>query len=108
MFYNFRVFVFNKFLKKHLNPISELNFISALFIEAWENSVLFYSKCLKTGLVHILKSYPHIQATKNPFYLHVGKDILSSLNSHTRAECGYATVHDVEDKTLEDRQVNKF
>ena len=48
------------------------------------------------------------QATKNPFYLHVGKDILSSLNLHTKSECGYATIHDVDDKSLEDRQESFF
>ena len=36
------------------------------------------------------------RATKNPFYLHVGRDILYNLNNHTKAVCGYATVHDVQ------------
>jgi len=49
-----------------------------------------------------------LQATKNPFYLHVGKDILTSLNLHTKSECGYATIHDVDDKSLEDRQESFF
>ena len=48
------------------------------------------------------------QATKHPFYLNVGKDILENLNNHTKAECGYATVHNVEDKSLEDRQESFF
>lgn len=48
------------------------------------------------------------QATKNPFYLHVGRDILQSLNNHTKTHCGYATVHDVYDKSLEDRQESFF
>ena len=48
------------------------------------------------------------QATKNPFYLHVGKEILTSLNQFTKVECGYATIHDVETKTLEDRQESFF
>lgn len=48
------------------------------------------------------------QATKSPFYLHVGKEILTSLNNFTKAKCGYATVHDVETKTLEDRQESFF
>ena len=30
------------------------------------------------------------------------------MNNHTKAECGYATVHNVEDKTLEDRQESFF
>jgi len=53
-------------------------------------------------------TYLLYRATKNPFYLHVGKDILYSLNNHTRAECGYATVHDVSDMSLEDRQESFF
>lgn len=53
-------------------------------------------------------TYLLYQATKNPFYLHVGRDILYSLNNHTRAECGYATVHDVMDMSLEDRQESFF
>ena len=43
--------------------------------------VLFYP--LRPELVE--STYFLYQATKNPFYLHVGKDILDSLNIHTRA-----------------------
>lgn len=53
-------------------------------------------------------TYLLYRATKNPFYLHVGRDILYSLNNHTKAICGYATVHDVNDKSLEDRQESFF
>ena len=53
-------------------------------------------------------SFLQYQATKNPFYLHVGKEILTSLNKLTRATCGYGTVHDVETQTLEDRQESFF
>ncbi len=53
-------------------------------------------------------TYLLYRATKNPFYLHVGRDILYSLNNHTRAVCGYATVHDVTDMSLEDRQESFF
>merc|ERR1712059_199255 len=53
-------------------------------------------------------TYLLYRATKNPFYLHVGRDILYSLNNHTKAECGYATVHDVHDMSLEDRQESFF
>lgn len=35
-------------------------------------------------------------------------DILQSLNNITRAECGYATVHSVLDKSLEDRMESFF
>lgn len=53
-------------------------------------------------------TYLLYQATKNPFYLHVGKDILDSLNNHTKVKCGYATIHNVLDKTLEDRMESFF
>jgi len=53
-------------------------------------------------------TYLLYRATKNPFYLHVGRDILYSLNNHTKAKCGYATVHDVHDMSLEDRQESFF
>ena len=33
------------------------------------------------------------QATKNPFYLHVGKEIIENLNQHAKTDCGYATIH---------------
>lgn len=50
----------------------------------------------------------YFQATKNPFYLHVGRDVLDSLQNHTKTNCGYATIHDVFDKSLEDRQESFF
>lgn len=53
-------------------------------------------------------TYLLYQATKNPFYLHVGKEILHSLNTYSRAKCGYATIHDVHDKSLEDRMESFF
>ena len=55
----------------------------------------------------MVKSH-YFQATKNPFYLHVGKEVLTSLNKFTKSQCGYATIHDVETKTLEDRQESFF
>ena len=48
------------------------------------------------------------QATKNPFYLHVGRELVESLNQHSRARCGYATLHSVIDKTQEDRMESFF
>lgn len=53
-------------------------------------------------------TYLLYQATKNPFYLHVGKDIIESLETHTKAKCGFATVHNVGDKSLEDRMESFF
>ncbi|KAM3915620.1 ER degradation-enhancing alpha-mannosidase-like protein 1 [Leptodactylus fuscus] len=53
-------------------------------------------------------TYLLYQATKNPFYLHVGMDILLSLEKHAKAECGYATLHHVVDKSQEDRMESFF
>lgn len=56
----------------------------------------------------IESTYLLYQATKNPFYLHVGREILDSLNRYARVKCGYATIHNVEDMTLEDRMESFF
>ncbi|KAK5981119.1 ER degradation-enhancing alpha-mannosidase protein 1 [Trichostrongylus colubriformis] len=53
-------------------------------------------------------TYLLYQATKNPFYLHVGREILDSLNAMTRVRCGFATVHNVDDGSLEDRMESFF
>ena len=49
-----------------------------------------------------------LQATKNPFYLHVGQEILDSIERHARTNCGYASLHNVLDKTQEDRMESFF
>lgn len=56
----------------------------------------------------IESTYLLYRATKNPFYLHVGKEILESLNNITKTDCGYATVHNVQDRSLEDRMESFF
>lgn len=56
----------------------------------------------------IESTYLLYQATKNPFYLHVGQEIIESLNNYTRVQCGYATIHNVQDKSLEDRMESFF
>uniref|UniRef100_A0A0N5AVG2 alpha-1,2-Mannosidase n=1 Tax=Syphacia muris TaxID=451379 RepID=A0A0N5AVG2_9BILA len=53
-------------------------------------------------------TYMLYRATRNPFYLHVGREMLRSLNEFTRVRCGYATVHSVVDKSLEDRMESFF
>ncbi|XP_059571817.1 ER degradation-enhancing alpha-mannosidase-like protein 1 [Alligator mississippiensis] len=53
-------------------------------------------------------TYLLYQATKNPFYLHVGMDILQSLEKYTKAKCGYATLHHVVEKSKEDRMESFF
>lgn len=66
--------------------------------------VLFYP--LRPELAE--STYMLYRATRNPFYLHVGRDMLHSLNEFTRVKCGYATVHSVLDKSLEDRMESFF
>ena len=48
------------------------------------------------------------RATKSPFYLHAGAEMLDSLNRHVRTECGFGTLHSVTDRTLEDRMESFF
>ncbi|XP_049588572.1 ER degradation-enhancing alpha-mannosidase-like protein 1 [Syngnathus scovelli] len=66
--------------------------------------VLFYP--LRPELVE--STYLLYQATKNPFYLHVGMDILQSLETNTKVRCGYATLHHVVHKSKEDRMESFF
>ncbi|XP_059520567.1 ER degradation-enhancing alpha-mannosidase-like protein 1 [Myotis daubentonii] len=66
--------------------------------------VFFYP--LRPELVE--STYLLYQATKNPFYLHVGMDILQSLEKYTKVKCGYATLHHVIDKSKEDRMESFF
>ncbi|XP_028414424.1 ER degradation-enhancing alpha-mannosidase-like protein 1 [Dendronephthya gigantea] len=53
-------------------------------------------------------TYLLYQATQHPFYLHVGKDIMHDLQTHAKARCGYATLHNVMDKSQEDRMESYF
>jgi mannosidase alpha-like ER degradation enhancer 1 len=67
-------------------------------------NVKFYP--LRPELVE--STYLLYQATQNPFYLHVGSDILHSLEKYTKTSCGYATLHDITTKTKEDRMESFF
>lgn len=89
-----------------------------------------------SGCLSLLTSFS-LQATKNPFYLHVGMDILQSLEKNAKVRCGscafylfwgsftmlwcvyfkpscvvcrcgYATLHHVVDKSKEDRMESFF
>ncbi|KAI6175844.1 Alpha-1,2-Mannosidase [Aphelenchoides bicaudatus] len=51
----------------------------------------------------IESTYLLYQASKSPFYQHVGLQVLESINQHTRVKCGFATIHNVNDKSHEDR-----
>uniref|UniRef100_A0A8D9A759 ER degradation-enhancing alpha-mannosidase-like protein 1 n=1 Tax=Cacopsylla melanoneura TaxID=428564 RepID=A0A8D9A759_9HEMI len=75
---------------------------------------LFVNVDMSTGELYstwidsLQASFAGIQATKSPFYLHVGQEILSNLNQFTKTGCGYATVHSVQDMSLEDRMESFF
>ncbi|XP_065909558.1 ER degradation-enhancing alpha-mannosidase-like protein 1 isoform X2 [Dysidea avara] len=66
--------------------------------------VFFYP--LRPELIE--STYLLYQATRNPFYLYVGSDILESLEKHARNKCGYSTIHNVLDKSHEDRMESFF
>ncbi|KAL8558834.1 ER degradation-enhancing alpha-mannosidase-like protein 1 [Nucella lapillus] len=66
--------------------------------------ILFYP--LRPELVE--STYFLYRATRNPFYLHVGRDIFNSLSTHAKARCGYGTLHSVKTKELEDRMESFF
>ncbi|KAK2181936.1 hypothetical protein NP493_376g04020 [Ridgeia piscesae] len=48
------------------------------------------------------------QATKDPFLLEVGIDILESIEHSAKTKCGYASVKDVRDHKLENRMESFF
>lgn len=56
----------------------------------------------------IESTYFLYQATKNPFYLHVGRDVFKDIEEHAKAKCGYCTIHDVNTKEKEDRMESFF
>ncbi|KAI8368252.1 glycoside hydrolase [Radiomyces spectabilis] len=68
----------------------------------------FYQKVVDIGFYplrpeFVESTYYLYQATKDPFYLHVGEMIVQDLNNRTRLPCGFATVGDVRTGRLEDR-----
>ena len=48
------------------------------------------------------------KATRDPFLLSLGEDMLNSIEYSAKTPCGYATVKDVRDHTLEDRMESFF
>ncbi|XP_043914278.1 ER degradation-enhancing alpha-mannosidase-like protein 3 isoform X2 [Protopterus annectens] len=48
------------------------------------------------------------KATRDPYYLKVGKSIVDSLNNHARVSCGFAAVQDVRTGRHEDRMDSFF
>lgn len=56
-------------------------------------------------------TYYLYKATRNPFYLHVGKFVLDTLVKRCKVDCGFATIHNVNlvgSDNLEDRQESFF
>nr|CDS17581.1 er degradation enhancer mannosidase alpha [Echinococcus granulosus] len=53
-------------------------------------------------------TYYLYRATKDPVYLQIGAMIVNNLDHYTRAKCGFATIHNVEDMTQEDRMESFF
>uniref|UniRef100_A0A7M4F3L8 alpha-1,2-Mannosidase n=1 Tax=Crocodylus porosus TaxID=8502 RepID=A0A7M4F3L8_CROPO len=72
------------------------------------NVNMFNGQLMNTWIDSLQAFFPGLQATKNPFYLHVGMDILESLEKYTKAKCGYATLHHVVEKSKEDRMESFF
>uniref|UniRef100_UPI00398F684A ER degradation-enhancing alpha-mannosidase-like protein 3 isoform X2 n=1 Tax=Pristiophorus japonicus TaxID=55135 RepID=UPI00398F684A len=56
----------------------------------------------------IESTYFLYKATKDPYYLHVGKSVVDSLNQHARVPCGFAAVQDVRTGNHEDRMDSFF
>lgn len=48
------------------------------------------------------------RATKDPYFLEVGRDMLHSIESSARTPCGYATIKDVKTHEKEDRMESFF
>ncbi|KAL4224501.1 ER degradation-enhancing alpha-mannosidase-like protein 2 [Mactra antiquata] len=48
------------------------------------------------------------EATKDPYLLEIGVDMLESIEQNTKTKCGYATVKDVTTHTLENRMESFF
>ena len=56
----------------------------------------------------IESTYYLYRATKSPFYLNIGEQIITILEERTKSNCGYGTIHDVTKHSLEDRQESFF
>lgn len=56
----------------------------------------------------IESAYYLFQATRDPFYLSVGRQVIKSLESSAKVDFGYAHVHRVSDHALEDQMESFF
>lgn len=48
------------------------------------------------------------RATRDPYLITLGEDMLRSIQHSAKTDCGYATVKDIKDHTLEDRMESFF
>ena len=53
-------------------------------------------------------AYYLYRATRDPYYLHVGAEMLDSIATTCKTRCGYAAVADVRDRRVEDRMDSFF
>lgn len=57
----------------------------------------------------LIESTMHLyQATKDPYFLEIGSDILHSIESSAKTECGYASVKNILTHELDDRMESFF
>ncbi|KAI8911073.1 glycoside hydrolase [Gorgonomyces haynaldii] len=56
----------------------------------------------------IESTYMLYQATRDPFYLQVGEQLLEDIEERTRVKCGFASIGNVETGKLEDRMESFF
>lgn len=56
----------------------------------------------------IESTYHLYRVTRDPSFLHMGKDFVQSINTIARTECGYATIKDVDTHELYDRMESFF
>jgi len=57
--------------------------------------------------VLFIKHFDFVQATKDPYYLEVGKHVIDTLEKHARVKCGFAAFKDLRTFTHEDKYVIK-
>lgn len=100
--------------------VSEAICLHAFYYSIWRKYEMLperYNWNLKTSEVHFYPLRPEfvestyllwLATNKSPFYQHCGMEILNALNKHTRVKCGFATIHNVNDKSLEDRMESFF
>lgn len=55
--------------------------------------------------IRLSKKFCDFQATGDPYYLEVGKNIVEKINEHARVPCGFAALRDVRTLSHEDRYI---